>query len=208
MKNARVNSVLVVGLTGGIGSGKSHVAGYFADLGASVVDADQLARDVVERGTEGFDEVVSTFGDSVLRNGDLNRRALAELVFANEDAKQRLEGIIHPRVRRAFEESVNNLKEDEILIYEIPLLVETGAAERFDFVITVESDIESRRERLRKRGMLPSEIEVRIQAQASPEARIAVANYVILNNSSEDFLLREVEYLWEEVLPKWQREKS
>lgn len=200
--------MLVVGLTGGIGSGKSHVAGYFADLGARVIDADQLARDVVERGTEGFDEVVSTFGDSVLRNGDLDRRALAEIVFANEDAKRKLEGIIHPRVRRAFEECVNDLKEDEILIYEIPLLAETGAAGIFDFVITVESDIESRRERLRKRGMFPSEIEARIHAQTSAQARTAVANYVILNNSTEDFLLREVEHLWEDVLPKWQREKS
>lgn len=200
--------MLVVGLTGGIGSGKSHVAGYFADLGARVIDADQLAREVVERGTDGFDEVVSTFGDSVLLNGDLDRRALADLVFADEDAKRKLEGIIHPRVRRAFEERVNDLKESEILIYEIPLLVETGGAERFDFVITVESDIESRRERLGKRGMLPSQIEARIHAQASAQARTAVANYVILNNSSEDFLLREVEHLWEDVLPKWQREKS
>lgn len=200
--------MLVVGLTGGIGAGKSHVAGYFADLGARVIDADQLARDVVGRGTDGFDEVVSTFGDSVLRNGDLDRRALAEIVFADEEAKRKLERIIHPRVRRAFEESVSNLKEDEILIYEIPLLVETGAAERFDFVITVESDIEQRRERLRKRGMFPLQIEARIQAQASVAARTAVADYVILNDSSEDFLLREVEHLWEEVLPKWQREKS
>jgi len=200
--------VLVVGLTGGIGSGKSHVAGYFADLGARVIDADQLARDVVERGTDGFDEVVSTFGDSVLRNGDLDRRALAEIVFADENAKRKLEGIIHPRVRHALEESVNKLKGDEILIYEIPLLVETGAAGIFDFVITVESDIESRRERLRKRGMLASEIDARMQAQASSQARTAVANYVILNNSTEDFLLREVEHLWEDVLPKWQREKS
>ncbi|MDP1721180.1 MAG: dephospho-CoA kinase [Candidatus Nanopelagicaceae bacterium] len=200
--------MLVVGLTGGIGSGKSRVAGYFADLGARVIDADQLARDVVERGTAGFDEVVSAFGDSVLRNGDLDRRVLADLVFADKAAMRKLEGIIHPRVQRAFQESVNSLKEGEILIYEIPLLVETGAAERFDFVITVESDIGIRRERLRKRGMLPSEIEARLQAQTSTEARTALANYVILNNSSEDFLLREVEHLWEEVLPKWQREKS
>lgn len=200
--------MLVVGLTGGIGSGKSHVAGYFADLGARVIDADQLARDVVERGTDGFNEVVSTFGDSVLRDGDLDRRALAEIVFADEDAKRKLEGIIHPRVRGAFEESVSNLKEDEVLIYEIPLLVETGAAERFDFVITVESDIEHRRERLRKRGMFPLQIEARIQAQTSVAARTAIADYVIFNNSSEDFLLRQVEHLWEEVLPKWQREKS
>lgn len=200
--------MLVVGLTGGIGSGKSHVARYFASLGARVMDADQLARDVVERGTDGFDEIVSAFGDSILRDGDLDRHTLAEIIFSDKDAKRRLEEIIHPRVRRAFEESVNNLKEDEVLIYEIPLLAEAGAAERFDFVITVESEIELRRERLRNRGMHPSQIEARMQAQASAEERIAVANYVILNNSSEDFLLREVEHLWEDVLPKWQREKS
>ena len=200
--------MLVVGLTGGIGSGKSHVAGYFADLGARVIDADQIARDVVERGTSGFDEVVSTFGDSVLRDGDLDRRALAEIVFSDAAAKRKLEDIIHPRVRRAFEESVSKLKEDEILIYEIPLLVETAAAERFDFVISVESDIESRKERLRKRGMQPSEIDARIQAQANTQARTSVADYVIVNNSTEDLLLREVEHLWEDVLPKWQREKS
>lgn len=172
------------------------------------MDADQLARDVVERGTDGFDEIVSAFGDSILRDGDLDRHTLAEIIFSDKDAKRRLEEIIHPRVRRAFEESVNNLKEDEVLIYEISLLAEAGAAERFDFVITVESEIELRRERLRNRGMHPSQIEARMQAQASAEERIAVANYVILNNSSEDFLLREVEHLWEDVLPKWQREKS
>ncbi|MBI3429898.1 MAG: dephospho-CoA kinase [Actinobacteria bacterium] len=200
--------MLIVGLTGGIGSGKSLVARYFADLGAHVIDADQLSREVVERGSAGFDEVVSAFGDAILRNGDLDRRALSNLIFANKDAKRKLEEIIHPRVRRAFEEAVNNLEPDGILIYEIPLLVEAGAAERFDFVITVESDIVARRERLQKRGMIPSEIESRFQAQATAEAREVVADYVILNNSTEDALLREVENLWEVILPNWQREKS
>ena len=200
--------MLIVGLTGGIGSGKSLAARYFADLGAHVIDADQLSREVVERGSDGFDEVVSAFGDSILRNGDLDRRALSDLIFADKDAKRKLEEIIHPRVRRAFENAVNNLDTDEILIYEIPLLVETGAAERFDSVITVESDRAARTERLKKRGMLPSEIEARIQSQATAEAREAVADYVIFNNSTEDALLREVENLWENVLPHWKREKG
>ena len=200
--------MLIVGLTGGIGSGKSLVARYFADLGAHVIDADQLSREVVERGSDGFDEVLSVFGDSILRNGDLDRRALSDLIFTDKDARRKLEEIIHPRVRRAFEEVVNNLGADDILIYEIPLLVETGAAERFDSVITVESDHAARTERLKKRGMLPSEIEARIQSQATAEAREAVADYVIFNNSTEDALLREVEKLWESVLPDWKREKG
>jgi len=200
--------VLIVALTGGIGSGKSLAARYFADLGAYVIDADQLSREVVARGSDGFDEVVSAFGDSILRNGDLDRRALSDLIFADQDAKRKLEEIIHPRVRHAFEEAINNLGADDILIYEIPLLVETGAAERFDYIITVESDPDARRERLQSRGLLPSEIEGRIQAQATTEARVAGADYVILNNSTEDALLREVENLWENVLPNWKRERS
>ena len=200
--------MLIIGLTGGIGSGKSLAAQYFSNLGAHVIDADQLSRAVVERGTEGFDEVVSSFGDSVLRNGELDRRALSDLIFADKVARGKLEGIIHPRVRRAFDEAIKNLGAEDILIYEIPLLVETGAENRFDFVITVESEISRRMERLKKRGMLAGEIEARLKAQATTEARIAVADYVILNDSSEDDLLREVENVWEQVLPNWQRTKT
>jgi len=191
--------MLVVALTGGIGAGKSLVAQYFSELGARVVDADQLSRIAIERGSEGFDEVITRFGESVLRNGDIDRKALGEIVFKDKSAKADLEAIIHPRVRELFFEVVNDLAADEILIYEIPLLVETGAASNFDQIITVEADLEIRKSRLLKRGMFISEIESRLAAQASPAEREAVATHVIENSGDEDQLLRKVENLWEEL---------
>jgi dephospho-CoA kinase len=191
--------MLVVALTGGIGAGKSLVAQYFSELGARVVDADQLSRIAIERGSEGFDEVITRFGESVLRNGDIDRKALGEIIFKDKSAKADLEAIIHPRVRELFFEVVNDLAADEILIYEIPLLVETGAASNFDQIITVEADLEIRKARLLKRGMFISEIESRLAAQASPAEREAVATHIIENSGDEDQLLRKVENLWEEL---------
>jgi dephospho-CoA kinase len=189
--------MLVVGLTGGIGSGKSLAAQFFAELGALVIDADQLARDAIERGSEGFDELIATFGDSILSNGLVDRRALGELVFRDIDAKKKLEAIIHPIVRREFEEAVQSLEQDQILIYEIPLLFETKAMERFDYIVTVEADMQLRKDRLLKKGLRNSEIESRIAAQASREERVSIADQVFENNGSEDELLRSVENLWE-----------
>ena len=189
--------MLVVGLTGGIGSGKSLAAQFFAELGALVIDADQLARDAIERGSEGFDELIATFGDSVLNNGLVDRRALGELVFRDSEAKKKLEGIIHPIVRREFEEAVQSLEKDEVLIYEIPLLFETKAMDRFDYIVTVEADMQLRKDRLLKKGLRISEIESRIAAQASREERTSIADQVFENNGSEDELLRSVENLWE-----------
>jgi len=191
--------MLIVALTGGIGAGKSLAAQYFSELGARVVDADQLARVAIERGSAGFDEVILRFGEEITRNGDIDRKALAEIIFADPKAKEDLEAIIHPRVRQLFAEVVADLKADEILIYEIPLLVETAAAKNFDVVITVEADLELRKERLRKRGMFISEIERRIASQASREERVALADYVLINDGDEDGLLRAVENLWEEL---------
>ena len=192
----------VIGLTGGIGCGKSLAAQYFAELGALVIDADQLARAAIERGSEGFDEVVSFFGDSILNNGEIDRRALGELIFKDAEAKKKLESIVHPFVRREFEEAVASLKGDEVLVYEIPLLVETGAQDRFDVVVTVESTIENRITRLRERGMRISEIEGRIAAQATREQRIEVADFLIDNDGSEDQLLRQVENIWDSLHDK------
>ena len=191
--------MLVVALTGGIGAGKSRVAQNFSELGARVVDADQLSRIAIERGSDGFDEVITRFGESVLRNGDIDRKAFGEIIFKDKSAKADLEAIIHPRVRELFFEVVNDLAADEILIYEIPLLVETGAASNFDQIITVEADLEIRKSRLLKRGMFSSEIESRLAAQASPAEREAVATHVIENSGDEDQLLRKVENLWEEL---------
>jgi len=189
----------VIALTGGIGCGKSLAAQYFAELGAMVIDADQLARASIERGSQGFDEVVSFFGDSILNNGDIDRRALGELIFKDAEAKRKLESIVHPFVRREFEEAVASLKSDEVLVYEIPLLVETGAQDRFDIVVTVESDLENRIARLRQRGMHISEIEGRIAAQATREQRVEVADFLIENDGSEDELLRQVENIWDSL---------
>lgn len=192
--------MLVVALTGGIGAGKSTVAQYLAELGAFVIDADQLARMVIERGTDGFAEVLLRFGDEIILNGDVDRKKLGEIVFSDSQARKDLESIIHPRVQALFAQAVNDLDEDEILVYEIPLLVETDAAEKFDYVITVESDIELRKARLLKKGLYISQIEKRIAAQATQSAREAIADSVILNDSDEDSLLRQVENLWESVL--------
>ena len=189
----------VIGLTGGIGCGKSLAAQFFAELGALVIDADQLARAAIERGTTGFDEVISTFGDSVLMNGDINRKLLGELVFKDKVARTKLEAIIHPFVRKEFEEAVASLKADETLIYEIPLIVETNSHARFDLVITVESEYEKRVERLRARGLHLSEIDLRISAQASREQRQEVADFLIENNGTQDELLRQVENIWDSI---------
>ncbi len=189
--------MLVVGLTGGIGSGKSLAAQFFAELGALVIDADQLARDAIERGSDGFDQLIATFGDSILTNGLVDRRALGDLVFRDKDAKQKLEEIIHPIVRKEFEEAVQSLTDGEILIYEIPLLFETKAMERFDYIVSIEANLELRKERLLKKGLRISEIESRIASQATRDERVSIADQVFENNGSEDELLRSVENLWE-----------
>ncbi len=192
--------MLVVALTGGIGAGKSTVAQNFAELGALVIDADQLARIAIERGSDGFAEVLLRFGDEIILNGDIDRKKLAEIVFSDEEARKDLEKIIHPRVQAIFAEAVADLDHDDILIYEIPLLVETDAAEKFDYVITVEADMDIRIARLLKKGLYISQIEKRMAAQATQESREAIADHVIRNDGDEDSLLRQVENLWESVL--------
>ncbi len=189
----------VIALTGGIGSGKSLAAEYFADLGALVIDADQLARAAIERGSSGFDEVIAVFGDSILVNGEIDRRLLGEIVFNNPQLKAKLEAIIHPRVRSEFEEAVASLEADQILVYEIPLLFETGGANRFETIITVEANRDERIARLRKKGLHISEIEARIASQATREQRLSIAHFVIENNGSQDDLLRKVENIWERL---------
>ena len=191
----------VIAVTGGIGSGKSLAAQFFAELGALVIDADQLAREVISRGTQGFDEVVSHFGDSILKDGDIDRRVLGDIVFKDPQALAVLEAIVHPRVASEFNEAVQSLTGDQILIYEIPLLFEKDAAKRFDTVITVEADTQIRIQRLRAKGLHLSEINSRIAAQATREQRVSVADFVLENSGSEDDLLRQVEIIWDGLAP-------
>jgi len=192
--------VLKVALTGGIGSGKSAAGDFFEDLGAVVVDADQLARDAIERGTDGFDELVATFGDDILSNGILDRAKLGAIVFADADARIKLEGIIHPRVQDLFNEIVESSPLDAVIIYQIPILVETNSQDRFDYVITVETTLDNRISRLKKRGLKGYEIEARLQAQATDEERAKIADTVFNNDGDGDQLLRQVENIYEDVL--------
>jgi len=195
--------MLKVALTGGIGSGKSTVADFLDELGAYVIDSDQLARDVVERGTPGYEAVLAAFGDGILANGEIDRAKLAEIVFKDATARATLESIIHPLVRDAAEKMVKSLPADAVLINQIPLLVETDGAKRFDFVITVSADEDIRRRRLIERGIKDYEITKRLAAQVNDGAREAIAHSVIRNNGSIDELRQVVEELWRlELLPR------
>ena len=192
--------MLLVALTGGIGSGKSLAAEYFAACGAKIVDFDQLARDVVERGTEGFDEIVLRFGDDILREGNLDRGKLAEIVFNDAIARKDLEAITHPKIRAAFDDVVSHLEPEQILVCQIPLLAESSYSYPFDFVVTVSASEQTRRARLIKRGMKDYQVTQRMQVQATDQEREAIADAVLVNEGSEDDLLRQVENLYEDRL--------
>jgi len=192
--------MFIVALTGGIGSGKSAAGDFFEDLGAVVVDADQLSRDVVERGTDGFDELIATFGDEILTNGVLDRSKLGAIVFSNPDQLKKLEEIIHPRVSEAFAEIIEESPSDSVIIYQIPILVETAGRDRFDYVITVEASLENRISRLKERGMKGYEIDARIKAQASDADRAKIADAVFNNDGDLDQLLRQAENIYEDIL--------
>jgi len=192
--------VLLVALTGGIGSGKSLAGEYLAALGAIVVDSDQLARAVVERGTPAFDEIVARFGDEILKDGNLDRSKLGELVFSNPAARAELEAITHPRIREALDEIVASCDPEDVIVNQIPLLVETGGKDRFDYIVSITAPLELRRERCIARGMKSYEFEKRVAAQASDEERAAISNHVIDNTGDADALLRAIEELWESEL--------
>ena len=199
--------MLRVALTGGIGSGKSLVGEILEELGALVIDSDQLAREVIERGSPGYEEVVTAFGDSILSEGQIDRSKLAAVVFNESDLRKKLESIIHPLVREAAEKLARKLPSGAILINQIPLLVESDGAKRFDYVVTVSADEEIRRERLRLRGLKDYEITQRMAAQVSDSEREKIANYIIRNNGSIDELTRAVEELMaSELLPRAQKQ--
>ena len=193
------DKALTVALTGGIGSGKSAAGEYFAELGALVVDSDQLSRDAIARGTEGFDTVVARFGDGILQNGDISRSALGELVFSDPSARKDLESIIHPAVREAWEQLVHAAASGAIVINQIPLLVETQGSGRFDRVIAVSAPIELRRERLRARGMKDYQIDRIVDSQVDDATREEAAQFVIVNDGDREQLLRQVESIFEEL---------
>jgi len=194
--------MLIVALTGGIGSGKTMVGEIFAELGALVVDSDQLAREVVERGSKGFDLIVTEFGDEILKNGDLDRAALASLIFKDPKKRTRLEEITHPLIRQSFAKIVSSAGSDSIIINQIPLLVESKHDYKFDHVITISAPEKIRTERLLKRGLALTQIEQRMKAQATDAQREVISDTVIVNDKSEQELLAQVEKVWESLKNK------
>ena len=191
--------MLRIGLTGGIGSGKSTVAGLLAARGARIVDADRIAREVVEPGTPGLEAVVAAFGQEVLTpEGALDRPALAAVVFADPDARRRLDGIVHPLVRARATELVAAAPPDAVVVQDVPLLVETGQAGSYDLVLVVEADLDTRVRRLVGRGLAEDDARARIAAQASDEQRPAVADVVLDNSGSVEDLEAQVDRFWAE----------
>jgi len=189
-----------VGLTGGIGSGKSTVARLLAAKGAVVIDADALAREVVQAGTPGFDAVVAEFGSGVVgADGELNRAAIADVVFADPGARERLNAIVHPLVGQRSLELMTAAPEGAVIVYDIPLLVELNMAAGFDAVIVVEAAPEIRVERLVGRGVEPEQARARMAAQASDEQRRAVATYILDNSGDQTELAAQVEQVWERL---------
>jgi dephospho-CoA kinase len=191
--------MLIVALTGGIGSGKSTVGQMFAQLGAIVIDSDQLARDVLERGSIGFDEVVAKFGDEILKNGEIDRQLLASIVFKNPKKRSELEQVTHPLIRKAFAEVVERSANNSIIINQIPLLVESNHDYKFDHVITISANESIRTQRLLKRGLTADQIRQRMQAQATDQMRESISDSVIVNESDEQNLLDQVEIVWEQL---------
>ncbi|MFL6111062.1 MAG: dephospho-CoA kinase [Catenulispora sp.] len=193
---------LNVGLTGGIGSGKSEVLKRLKARGAAVVDADLAARAVVEPGTDGFQEVVKEFGPEVVGpDGALDRARLGAIVFADPARRAALDAIVHPRVGALMAEWAAAAPPGGIVVYDIPLLVEGGADRGYAAVIVVDADDEVRFTRLlRDRGMSRADAEARMAAQATRAERLAAADYVIANNGSLDDLDRETDRVWSELL--------
>jgi dephospho-CoA kinase len=195
--------MISIALTGGIGSGKSLVADLFAELGAICIDSDQLAREVIERGKPGFDEVIARFGDEILSDGEIDRGKLAAIIFQDSKARSDLEEIIHPKIREMAARITSRAGEDAVVINEIPLLYETQGQSRFDLVITVESKDENRKSRLLSRGLKGYEIDRRIAAQASRAERVSIADIVIENDGDIESLEKKVSRIWEsEIKPR------
>ncbi|MBF8194682.1 dephospho-CoA kinase [Nonomuraea sp. K274] len=196
--------MLKIGLTGGIGSGKSEVSRRLSARGAVVIDADKIAREVVEPGTAGLARVVATFGDEVLRpDGSLDRERLGGIVFADSEKLAALNSIVHPLVGERVAELQGQSADDAIVVYDVPLLAENKLAPMYDVVIVVDAADEVRIRRLAEhRGMPETDAKARIAAQASREDRLAVADIVIPNEGSLEELDARVNEVWDALVSR------
>jgi dephospho-CoA kinase len=187
-----------VGLTGGIGAGKSTVADLFAQRGAVVIRADELARQVIEKSTAGFDQVVSRFGENILdTNGKINRAKLAAIVFNDQESLTDLENIIHPLVREKSNQITKEQTPETIIVNEIPLLLEKGMQPLFDFLVIVISSEKNRLARLINSGFTKEQVLARMSKQVDDETRKASADFLIVNDGNLDQLEVDVEKIWQ-----------
>ncbi len=190
---------MLIALTGGIGSGKSTVAKRLVELGATEIDADVLAREVVAKGTEGLRAVLDEFGSDLLIDGELDRAGLAKRAFQSEQSRKNLEAILHPRIQQLAKEKIANLQ--GLIVYTIPLLVEVGDRLGFERVVTVSCPETVRIERLvKQRGMSVEDAKARIASQATDSQREAIADYVINSDCSMAELRDQVDALYRELV--------
>ena len=192
-----------VGLTGGIGAGKSTVADMFSKLGAVVIRSDELARQVIEPNTPGFQKVLSRFGNQILQeNGSIDRQKLAQIVFNDKNALKDLEDIIHPLVRGKTDELIDSQTQETIVVNEVPLLLEKNMNSLYDFLVILVSNEKNRLNRLHKRGISEDEAKKRILLQVSDEQRKSAADFLISNDGTIDQLQADVAKVWQALLER------
>ena len=192
-----------VGLTGGIGAGKSTVADMFSKLGAVVIRSDELARQVIEPNTPGFQKVLSRFGNQILQeNGSIDRQKLAQIVFNDQNSLKDLEEIIHPLVRNKTNELISSQTQETIVVNEVPLLLEKKMEKMFDFLVVVISSEKNRINRLQKRGISEPEAKKRMSLQVSDEARKSSADFLITNDGNIEQLEADVAKVWQALLER------
>ncbi|MFM9130803.1 MAG: dephospho-CoA kinase [Actinomycetes bacterium] len=192
-----------VGLTGGIGAGKSTVADMFSKLGAVVIRSDELARQVIEPNTTGFQKVLSRFGNQILQeNGSIDRTKLAQIVFIDQSALKDLEEIIHPLVRNKTNEIIDAQTQETIVVNEVPLLLEKNMENLFDFLVVVISSEKNRINRLLKRGISEVDAKKRMKLQVSDEQRKTSADFLIANDGNIEQLEADVSKVWQALLER------
>jgi len=195
--------VILIALTGGIGSGKSRAAAILEEFGAHSISADTLAREVLERGENGYNEVIAHFGDEILNEGQIDRKKLAEIVFNDSKQLEVLESITHPLIRAKFISETRALPESTVVVYEIPLLAESISRQKqldFDHVLVLQSNPEIRVSRLIERGFSAKEAQLRIANQHSDEQRKEIATHLINNEGSLEELVNALSQWWSKFI--------
>ena len=191
---------MYLGLSGGIGSGKSTVAKMLSDFGAVVIDADVIAREVLLPGNAGYTSTIAAFGTGILdAEGNVDRKSLAKLVFENPIELAKLEAIVHPAVIARVAAIRASVPESAVVVYDTPLMFEKQLQGQFDKILMVVSDKELRRTRLVERGLELGDIEARMANQATDEQRISIADFVIENNGSHEQLQEQVAKVWQQI---------